>query len=263
MKKIISFILAIMMVATLGVTAFADETPNYASMSNKKLSEISGITIEELVEARAIYGEEFGSVIADYIKRTTLSNEKNELSKTETSRISTRSMSNSNWLRLSENFISGQILLTDQADIKDIYTHGHVAILYDETTTVEHIGKKEGTDSPNYDEATGKYLSGNYDVSWWKDHYTRIKTLNYSSETVMRVAGIYAYNNLQGIPYNAIAPKNNSSVVNCASLVWKAYNNYGVNILDSNRLYALPKDFDTSSKLTTVSSVDWNNAHFD
>ncbi|MBR6772906.1 MAG: hypothetical protein IKM29_05925, partial [Clostridia bacterium] len=87
--------------------------------------------------------------------------------------------------------------------------------------------------------------------------YDTMKTLNYSDTTIMSNAANYAYNNLQMLRYNPIAPRNGDRV-NCATLVWKAYNSQGVNIVDSTSGTILPREFDSSSKLSWVRATNWN-----
>lgn len=74
-------------------------------------------------------------------------------------------------------------------------------------------------------------------------------------------ASNYAFNNLQGKSYNVIANRT-SDKVNCATLVWKAYNSQNVNIVNSTSGTVIPQDFDTSNKLTTVRSVAWNTVNW-
>ena len=254
-QKIVCFILAIMMIATLGVTAFADETPNYASMSNKSLSEITGLSIKELNDTREMYGDEFNDAISNYIKHIVHIDYEERARQpiiVEDYETGTRQvLQNRNfcegWELLSARFKRGQIIITDEGD-KWGFDHGHAAILYSTTETIEHRGYSDR-------------VSGKYDVTWWGEYYTAIKTLKYSDQLVMNSAAIYAFNNLQNRQYSPIAPRR-ASVVNCATLVWQAYDSTGVNVVDSTTGTVLPKYYDTSSKLTPVYSIGWDNVHW-
>lgn len=254
-RQIISFIIAIVLIMTLATSAFAAEAQDYASMSNVQLAELTDLPIEDLIEAREMYGDEFNDAIEAYfdsfvsVNRTGLI----ELADAETGTIKTvqsRSISDSNWNHLSATFKKGQLLITYDSNFLG-YNYGHAAILYSTTQTVEHLGPKGG--------AT---YSDCYSVSWWKESFSSMKTLNYSDPLVMIQAANYAYNNLQGLEYNAVASRD-SAKVNCASLVWKAYNSTGTNIVDSTSGAVYPQYFDTSSKLSWVRSVGWNNVNWE
>lgn len=153
-------------------------------------------------------------------------------------------ISNEHWDYMKQKFKKGQILITDDATTLG-YTHGHAAILVSKTHTVEHLGKNTTT------------YSGYYDVSWWQTFDT-IKSFNYKDSTIMTKAADYAKANLQNLEYYVAADRT-SKKVNCATLVWKAYNAQGVNIVDSTSGTVEPKDFDKSSKLSWIRSVGWNN----
>lgn len=152
-------------------------------------------------------------------------------------------ISNDGWDFMKEKFTKGQILVTDDAKTLG-YSHGHSAILVNSTHTVEHLGSN-----------TTKY-SGYYDVSWWQTFDT-IKSFNYNNSTIMRKAADYAKSNLQNKRYNFMADRT-SSRVNCATLVWKAYNSQGVNIVNSTSGTVKPSDFDKSRNLNWVRSIGWN-----
>lgn len=251
-RKILCLFLTLALSFSLSISAFASEINNYSAMSNAEISELSGIPVEDLIEARDVYGDEFDAVIADYINSTVHIDHETRAAQpkvladadTSTSYISKSRISDTNWEFMKEKFKKGQILITDDATTLG-YNHGHAAILYSTTNTVEHLGKNTTT------------YSGYYDVSWWQSFDT-IKSFNYSDADIMSSAANYAYNNLRGKEYNVIADRT-SSKVNCATLVWKAYNSQGVNIVDSTSGTVKPQDFDTSSKISWVRSVGWNN----
>lgn len=251
-RKTMCLLLALTLAFSLNISAFASEVNDYSMMSNDEIAQLSGIPVEDLIEARDVYGDEFNSVIADYINsavhidREARAQQPKILADAETgaSYVSKSRISNDNWEFMEEKFKKGQILITDDATTLG-YSHGHAAILYSTTHTVEHLGKNTTT------------YSGYYNVSWWQSFDT-IKSFNYSDEEVMNKAAEYAYNNLQGKEYNVIADRT-STKVNCATLVWKAYNSEGVNIVNSTSGTVKPQDFDTSTKISWVRSVGWNN----
>lgn len=254
MKRIFSILLMLSLICSPVSKVNASEY-DYNNVDNGTIAQITGISVEEIEEARIIYGNDFGEVISDYITSTVYINQEvrstqpQVLSDAETgnSFVSVGRISNTNWDFMKEKFKKGQILITDDATTLG-YNHGHAAILVSSTKTVEHLGSKTTT------------YSGYYDVSWWQG-FSTIKSLNYSSNSVMSSAGTYAYNNLQGKEYNVLASRT-SSKVNCATLVWKAYNSQGINIVDSTSGTVKPEDFDNSSKLSWVRSVGWNNVNW-
>lgn len=251
-KKLFLFLALVVLFSLLRITVSASETNGFSAMSNEEISSLSGVPVEDLVEAREVYGTDFDEVIAKYISsKVSIDYEKRAQqakvyadAETGINYIANSRISDSSWEFMKETFRKGQILITDDASTLG-YSHGHAAILYSTTYTVEHLGKN-----------TTKY-SGYYNVSWWQSFDT-IKSFNYSDTVVMTNAANYAYNNLRGKEYNALANRT-SDKVNCATLVWKAYNSQGVNIVDSTSGTVLPVDFDTSSKISWVRSVGWNN----
>lgn len=251
-RKVLGLILATMVILSLSVPAYASEVTNYSTMNNEEISQLSGIPVEDLIEAREVYGDDFNDVVADYIASKVYVDHEARAqqpkvladAETGTSYVSKSRISDANWEFMKEKFRKGQILITDDATTLG-YSHGHAAILVSSTNTVEHLGKNTTT------------YSGYYDVSWWQTFDT-IKSFNYSDKDVMSAAADYAYENLQGKEYNVIADRT-SSKVNCATLVWKAYNSEGVNIVNSTSGTVKPEDFDTSTKISWVRSVGWNN----
>lgn len=254
-KKLLSLLVTLTLVFSCSVNASANESKNYASMSNEEVSRLSGIPVEDLIEAREVYGDDFNSVVDDYINSIVHIDYEDRKQQpvilydgeTGIETIAKSRISNERWNYMKEKFKQGQILITDDAGTLG-YNHGHAAILATSTITVEHLGKN-----------TTEY-SGYYDVSWWQSFDT-IKSLKYNNEHIMIDASNYAFNNLQGKSYNVIANRT-SDKVNCATLVWKAYNSQNVNIVNSTSGTVIPQDFDTSNKLTTVRSVAWNTVNW-
>lgn len=254
-RKISCIVLALLLILSNATMAFATETAeSYSTMSNQKLAEITGLTENELAEARVVYGADFNSVISDYLTRIVNVDYEERKSKprvfadaeTNTSYIANNArISDNHWEFMKETFKKGQILVTDDA-AEIIHSFGHAAIMVSTTHTVEHLGKFTSD------------LSGYYDVSWWQAFDT-MKSFNYSDTSTMTAAANYANTNLRNWQYNALSDRTSTSSVNCATLVWKAYNSQGVNIVDSTSGVVYPEEFDSSSKLSWVRSVGWNN----
>lgn len=254
-RKVLCLFLALALTFSVNTYAFASGIDEYSTMSNSEISQLTGIPVEDLIEAREVYGDEFSVVIADYINSAVHIDHEARAQQPRvladaasgSSYISKSRISNEHWEFMEETFRKGQILITDDATTLG-YSHGHAAIMYSTTHTVEHLGKN-----------TTAY-SGYYNVSWWQSFDT-IKSFNYSDDQVMNDAADYAYNYLQGKEYNVIADRT-SNKVNCATLVWKAYNSEGVNIVNSTSGTVKPQDFDTSTKISWVRSVGWNNVNW-
>jgi uncharacterized protein YycO len=247
------------MCATMSTTTTFGQGIDYYSTNENKLSIISGVSKEEIIEAKKDYGDDFNAMFEDYIKNKRVVSDNatdspteiifaDAETNTEFVPIPGTRISNDHWTFMKEKFKKGQILVTDDAATATV-DHGHAAILVSTTHTVEHLGK------------TTTSLSGYYDVGWWQSFDT-MKSFNYSSTTVMSNAANYAKNNLQDWKYNAFSNRTSTYTVNCATLVWKAYNSEGVNIVDSTSGGVYPVDFDKSTKISWVRSVGWNNVNW-
>lgn len=62
-KKLLSLLVTLTLVFSCSVNASANESKNYASMSNEEVSRLSGIPVEDLIEAREVYGDDFNPLI--------------------------------------------------------------------------------------------------------------------------------------------------------------------------------------------------------
>lgn len=256
-KKLFPVGLCLSLMLGFSSVAFAqDSNMDYANMSNLALANLSGIPVKQLEYAREYYGDNFAEVISEFMSyqisnKQLKTNDSIVLLEDATEGIvgsynPTSRITAEHWDFISETFKPGQILLTDDA----AKTFGHVGMLRTETHTVEHKGK----DSE---------LSGCYDVRWWKNFDT-MKTFNYISDSdIMGDAATYAYNNLQGLEYNLLSDKEDTEKVNCATLVWKAYDSQGVNVVDDEYFGTIrPQAYDDSTKIEWVRSVGWNNVNW-
>ncbi len=261
LKKILSIVTVMSFTLSLLVPVYADNKDvNYYLMSNQDLVKISSLSLEDISRAKKMNGEESFNKNFDYYIQNTKKvnsskrNDKHiELADSETGKViklePDSRISNSSWEFMSEKFKAGQILITDDASTCG-YDHGHAAILISETKTVEHLGS--GTTE----------LSGEYNVDWWQG-YDTIKSFNYSSSSTMSKAARYAKNNLKDWQYNVLADRTSAYGLNCATLVWKAYNSQNnINIVNTNSGTVIPKDFDKSTKIFWVRSVGWNTVNW-
>ncbi len=66
MKKFVSLVLVCALLFSCGVSVSATEV-DYTSMSDRALSQLTGISEAELAEARGWYGSDFSEAIAEYI----------------------------------------------------------------------------------------------------------------------------------------------------------------------------------------------------
>lgn len=153
-------------------------------------------------------------------------------------------MSSSQWKTMMNASQKGDVLIT-RDNGKGGITYGHAGIVYkDNAITVEHLG--------------GASLSTAVNYETWKSHYTM--RVYYPSEAAIGKrynAGNYAFNNLQGKPYQEYPAKDNPNKVNCATLVWQAYNSQGINLPITGLNSCTPLVFVTSGKFTLRKGVNW------
>lgn len=80
---------------------------------------------------------------------------------------------------------------------------------------------------------------------------------------LMEDAATYAYNNLRGWKYSLLSDREDTKTVNCATLVWKAYDSQGVNVVDNEFCGTIrPQAYDDSTKIQWVRSIGWNNVNW-
>jgi uncharacterized protein YycO len=146
---------------------------------------------------------------------------------------------------MKEKADKGDILVTKDQSTLGV-NHGHAAIVYEDSAyTVEHTG--EGT-------------SDKYSIYRWRNRYTmRDYYPTGTTATTRAKAANYAYSNLTGWEYSALPSCTNSSKLNCATLVWKAFNYAGVTLQKTGAGGCTPICFVEGSPGTTYwSGVNWS-----
>lgn len=204
MKRFSSIFLAFLMLCSFSSLA-VNAAPDYSAMSDEEIASRLHLSSDDVAQAREMYKEDFPTVIEDYIKDTSP-----EIS------TSFSSMGSYDWSRLSGTFQTGVIIVSK--DQSTIVRHGHAALCYTSTDIIEHPG-------------TGKTSRRIAAESSFRNLGAVATFLPKGVTTQQKSqAAYYALNNLLGWSYNALAPRNSNSVMNCATLVWKAYNYAGVNV---------------------------------
>lgn len=208
-----------------------------------------------VVYLKETYGEKFNQVVAEYLAITSthqqnqlpLENNVNALrineitGQVETNNsLSRMNTSNIDWMK--QYLTKGMIVLTK--DAKHVIKHGHAGIMYDPNRSIEALGPNQVSQICN--------------ISYWT-MFSCMRALKPKNTSNMVNAANYAYSNLRGWEYSALAPASSSSKVNCTTLVWKAYKAKGQNILpfdpESNTI--LPVQLDGSTELQGVANVGW------
>ena len=241
-KKLISMLLAVAMVCSANICGVVAESVDYSMLPDAKISELSGIPLDELDTLKKL--PNFEELINDYIPMCM--DVKTNYKKVDQNTSAAR-MPSSAWNTIKGKIYKGNILISrDQSSAWGLFNHGHAAIAYDRDTTVEALGTKSGP-------------SNSYNSNWWADLVqVRLYMENVTSgDTVQNAAGNFAYNSLKNIPYETLASCSNTKTLNCATLVWHAYNSTGV-VLDKYLGYTcIPKTLVEDKKLSLKEQYNW------
>ncbi len=168
-------------------------------------------------------------------------------------------MPSADWSKIYGAAYSADIVVT-----KDYVTlgidHGHSALMVSGSTTVEHYGPAND-EVPGADGFSDEYPFANL----WK-HTKTCRVYRYDGITSKQKSDItsYAKNNLKGWAYNAIANRDDDNAMNCATLIWKAYNAGGITLNGYWQGFPsytmLPSDFvEQNPNLRMKASVGWTS----
>lgn len=171
--------------------------------------------------------------------------------------------------------VKGQVWITKDGNFGPV-NHGHAGMLYAYApyyiAFIEHRGAASITD---YDTTYSQLYAwdwGSGDEHWKTVHTLRtynVKTPNATAQGLdydpltMIAAADYAMANLLGYSYNPLAPKNSTSSVNCATIIYKAYINANVyggistEIGNDSSLTVIPKDLVEDTRLQPVFNAQW------
>lgn len=138
--------------------------------------------------------------------------------------------------------------------------HGHAALMVTGVRTVEHYGP-QNDNLPGADGKSDEYYLENL---WIHTKTCRLYRYDGLTSAQKDTISNYARNNLTGWNYDAFASRDDSSKMNCATLVWKAYNAGGITLngywTGFPSYTMLPSDFvEQNPKLSMVASVGWNS----
>ena len=167
-------------------------------------------------------------------------------------------MPSSDWSRIYGAAYGADVIVT-----KDFVTmgvdHGHAALMVSGTKTVEHYGSGND-DLPGANGKSGEYYFSNL----WR-HVKSCRVYRYDGITSDQKSDIceYARENLVGWDYSVAASRTNSSKMNCATLVWKAYNHAGITLNGYWKGFPsytmLPSDFVLENPdLKMMASAGWS-----
>lgn len=259
MKKFLSVILSSAMILCTPVITYAHQSTNYSDMTNDMVANLIGLPVREIEYAREHYDPlEFNDLISDFVSE----NNQNQIALAED-----LDMSDSDWESLQDYFLTGRILISrDQSTFN--YHHGHAALIYDSTHTIEAMGYVNGlTQAPEESEYK--------EIDWWKNNY-QVRAYeaasgfyynnnpNYAyipmTEDIYEDIADYAYDNLVGISYATFADRLDTEANNCATLVWQAYYMIGKNLLDDTDGTIIPKDLVEDGDLRILKRVNWSGS---
>lgn len=228
MKKVISTVLAMTLAAAMlctGAVAVSEEqsADMQSTVDLQQLIEQSGLTDEEVAEAQEIYGDELPEVLEEYAAQA------------DGVQPRFTPMGSYDWQQLEKTFGAGVILLSKDESFLGA-RHGHAAICYNHTEIVEHPGLGE--------------LSRRIKIAdtKWNQKGAVATLLPRNITDRQRIeASNYAAANLVGWQYDVRAPRASTDRMNCATLVWKAYNAIGIDACAPGSGTVKPSQLDDSS----------------
>lgn len=169
------------------------------------------------------------------------------------------SMPITQWQSLCNIADASDVLVTRDCTTLSI-PHGHAALVYDSTMTVEHMGPT----LLGIPGSIGKSVYTGISNVWSHCKSCRLyESPDARSEGVELDIAEYARGNLTGWSYNLLANKNSTSEVNCATLVWKAYYWGGGITMNgvSGTNTIIPADFVERNDLTMLFTVGWGHVN--
>lgn len=172
-------------------------------------------------------------------------------------------MTQAQYNNLLNTVVDGDILVT-----KDSWTviinHGHSCMVDDvyktSTSTSVYVIEAFGPGT-----LSDRYKLGDLHNHWRNYNRVRVYYPTNTTATVRNNAATYAWSNLQDKEYDALADVNSSKYLNCATLVWKAYDSQNVSLKKSlfalNNIYwytVYPNDFVTDKNNTCRLKINWS-----
>lgn len=261
-KQLTAVVSAFSVIGTISLTAFAS---NYEVIYDYQIANDGTYDInqEDYME----------NVVYISTENNTYSADVNSLGLAET--YSARvdfdySMTDSLWNEVKGKASAADILITRDCTTLNI-DHGHAALACGDGKTVEHYGPKIG----GLKGATGLSVYADMETVWRHCKTLRIYECNQvkndnpknGDDALSKKIVDYAKNNLVGWQYAIHANRRNGIYVNCATLIWKAYNANGI---EFQGYWAdsfiggtfLPSDYviENSDKLTMKYTLGWGHS---
>lgn len=168
-------------------------------------------------------------------------------------------MSSNNWYALDTLARNGasDILITKDCSTADA-NHGHTALVYGNAMNVEHMGPKNNPEIPC---ATGYSQYVSMGRVWIHCKTCRMYEVSEARENgVEEDIAEYARAYLTDKSYSLFADVNDHEVVNCATLVWQAYNANGITLNHSANTCD-PRDFVINNRFDMIYSIGWGSTN--
>lgn len=238
--KISKKIFALGLVGLLSLGTFTSILANETTTSSilneytfEELSEITGIKVEELEDLSTL--DIFDTMMYDHIEMSGINNPAPQAN-----------LSGFNIEEVRSILRPGDIHITTVNSALTV-NHGHAALAYDRNYNIEALG---------YDKVSGKYTNknwGNYTI------YRLYRTK--ASDGMAEYAADYAYDNLRNWDYVALPSITDPKMLNCATLVWRAYKESYVSTMDKYLGYTvLPKTLADDSYTSYRYSHNWSDS---
>ena len=235
-KRLTSLLLALIMCFALSVTAFAEEnTANYWEMNEESLAALVGTDVADIKNMKEVYGEDFNETIQWYLEAT------RDL-RVNSSRVDVRV---SDWSSFSSVTNTGSIILSKDGTFSS-YRHGHAALCYINSGSTFDVVEHPGVGQRSVRQGANISFAG---------ATTLASFIPKNATTQQKASAVsYADSNLVGWSYSALASRGSSTYLNCATLVWKAYDAAGVQVCDDDdsTITVIPSQYDDTRYTTRL-----------
>ncbi len=267
MKKITALITAIGLVCTMSTTSFATNDMSYLDGENyyDYLFYITGVTNSKLHDIENELGvdvyEYFGVDVPtedeyqEYLSMSQVSSVSTQNARSTTTIDINYTMSPTQWAALLNVVEPSDILVTKDCTTT-VINHGHAALACGGNKTVEHFGPK-GVGIPG---ATGLSTHANIDEVWYHCKSCRLYEVpEADSRDIKQDIADEAIYRFVGWEYELTANKYSSEKVNCATLVWRAYDHFGITLGHLWTDTVIPSDFVERNRLNMIFSTGWGH----
>lgn len=218
------------------MTALADNSVrNYFAMDEKELAALIGTDVSDVRNMKVEYGDDFNATIQWYLDST---RDLRLSSKNGNARVT-----NSEWNSFSAATSKGSIIISKDGTFSS-YRHGHAALCYLNSGSTFDVVEHPGTGERSLRQAASvSFSEATTLASFMPKNVTTQQKNNATS---------YAASELTGWRYSALAGRGSTSYLNCATLVWKAYDYAGVSVCadDDSTITVLPMQYDDTRYTT-------------